>query len=327
MQLPLAWKTCVALLPLAALAGCQLIGPKPLGSELALTSTIESTAEEALLPSNDRDWSPDLAILPYAEFRGDEITIRNVRNCVYESDNDYVLDYYDKQFDLNQIQHVDFIVVPFNGTPSLAHTMLSFGLDNGDYLAVSVEARMEKGETYSPLKGALRQYELMYILADERDVILRRTRHRGANVFVYRTIATPEQSRELFVDVLRRVNELAETPEFYDTIVNNCTTNIIGHLNRIRPGRVPVDLRVLLPGFSDSLAYELGLLDTQLPFQETRRRAKVTELANRHARSPDFSICPTTRSRLSSRVRPDRASRHGCRRALRFESRATPTTT
>lgn len=242
-----------------------------------------------LTPSNDRDWSPDLAILPFADVGEDKVTVRNIRHCAYESDSDYAVNYYDKQFDLRKTRGVDFIIVPFKDTPSLAHTMLSFGFEDGEHVVVSAEARLEKGEKYSPILGELRQYELMYVVADERDAILRRTKHRDADVYVYRTIATPEQTRVLFLDVMQRVNELAEVPEFYDTLSNNCTTNIVRHLNRIRPGRVPYDVRALLPGFSDGLAYEIGLLDTSLPFQEARRRARVTEIANQSADSPHFS--------------------------------------
>jgi len=242
-----------------------------------------------LTPSHDRDWSPDLAVLPYADVGDDHVIVRNIRNCAFESDDDYVVNHYDKRFDLRQLRTVDFIIVPFKESPSLAHTMLSFGFADGEHLVVSAEARLEKGEEYSPILGELRQYELMYVVADERDAILRRTKHRGAEVYVYRTIATPEQSRDLFVDMMRRVNQLAEVPEFYDTLTNNCTTNIVRHLNRLRPGRVPYDLRVLLPGFSDGLAYELGLIDTSLPFEEARRRARVTDVANRSADSPNFS--------------------------------------
>lgn len=242
-----------------------------------------------LAPSHDRDWIPDLAVLPYADIGDDHVIVRNIRNCAYESDSDYAVNYYDKRFELPEIRTVDFIVVPFKDTPSLAHTMLSFGFADGEHVAVSVEARLEKGEKYSPVLGELRQYELIYVVADERDVIVRRTKHRDADVFIYRTIATPEQSRELFMDVMRRVNELAEVPEFYDTLSNNCTTNIVRHLNRLRPGRIPYDIRVLLPGYSDVLAYEVGLLDTSLPFDETRRRARVTDIANQSADSPNFS--------------------------------------
>ncbi len=271
------------------LAGCHTLRARPgdAGSLSVLPASLATT--KLLSPSHDRDWSPDLAVLPYADVRGDHVIVRNIRNCAYESDSDYAVNYYDKRFELSAIRNVDFIIVPFKGTPSLAHTMLSFGFADGEHMVVSAEARLEKGEKYSPILGELRQFELMYVLADERDAILRRTKHRDADVYVYRTIATPEQSRELFMDVLQRVNELAEVPEFYDTLSNNCTTNIVRHLNRLRPGRVPYDVRALLPGFSDGLAYELGLLDTSLPFEETRRRARVTELANRAANAPDFS--------------------------------------
>lgn len=271
------------------LAGCQSLGSRP-GDTGALSAFPQSLPTTRLLtPSHDRDWSPDLAVLPYADFSDDHVIVRNIRNCAYESDSDYAVNYYDKRFDLQQLRTVDFIVVPFKETPSLAHTMLSFGFEDGEYVAVSAEARLEQGEKYSPVLGELRQYELMYVVADERDAILRRTKHRGVDVYVYRTIATPEQSRELFMDVMQRVNQLAEVPEFYDTLSNNCTSNIVRHLNRLRPGRIPYDIRVLLPGFSDGLAYELGLLDTSLPFEEARRRARVTDIANLAAGAADFS--------------------------------------
>jgi len=274
---------------LVTLAGCQATGPRNDVGLIGPTPPFGHTPAKALLPSHDREWKPDLGLLPRVELRGDQVVVRNIRNCVYESDDDYVVSYYDKNFDLSKIQHVDFIVVPFKEAPSLAHTMLSFGFEDGNYLAVSAEARLEKHETYSPMRGAMQQYELMYVVADERDAILRRTKHRGVDVYLYRTVATSAQARELFVDVTNRINHLAERPEFYDTIRNNCTTNIVRHLNALRPRRVPNDWRVLLPGFSDSLAYELGLLDTNLSLPEARRRARVTALANRHATAEDFS--------------------------------------
>jgi len=271
------------------LAGCHSLGSRP-GDAESLSGLPPSLPTSRLLtPSHDRDWSLDLAVLPYADIGDDHVIVRNIRNCAYESDTDFAVNYYDKRFDLQQIRSVDFITVPFKETPSLAHTMLSFGFADGERVVVSAEARLEKGEKYSPVLGELRQFELMYVVADERDAILRRTKHRDVDVYVYRTIATPDQSRELFMDVMQRVNELAEVPEFYDTLSNNCTTNIVRHLNHLRPGRIPYDVRVLLPGFSDGLAYELGLLDTSLPFEEARRRARVTDIANRSAGAPNFS--------------------------------------
>jgi len=253
------------------------------------SGTSTSLFENGLLPSHHRNWSPDLSVLPYAVFDGDRVTVHHIRNCTYQSDDDYVVNFYDRTFDVRELESVDFLVVPFKDAPSLAHTMLSFGFANGDHLGVSVEARLEQGEKYSPVLGSLRQYELMYVVADERDLIVRRTKHRDVDVYLYSTVATREQSRVLFVDVMRRVNKLYGHPEFYDTLTNNCTTNIARHVNRIRPGRLPYDLRILLPGLSDQLAYDTGLLRRSGSFAETRRRARVTRLANRYADRRDFS--------------------------------------
>lgn len=240
-------------------------------------------------PSNHRNWSPDQAVLSEAYFNGDSVHVSNVRNCSYLNSDAYVLDYYDKTVDLDALRTVDFIMVPFRGMPSLAHTMLSFGLDNGEYLAVSVEIRKEVGEKYAVLGGFLNDFELMYVVGDEEDLVKLRTNYRGDDVYVYRARATPEQVQSLFVDVMHRVNELAGSPEFYNTFTNNCTTSIVNHINRLTPERVPYNLRVLLPGYSDRLAYDLGLIDTDATFEDTKRRALVGEAALLYADAPDFS--------------------------------------
>jgi hypothetical protein len=180
-------------------------------------------------------------------------------------------------------------MVPFNETPALAHTMLSFGFANGDYVGVSVEVRLERGESYSPTLGLFGQFELIYVVADERDLVRVRTEYRDVDVLVYRTRATPDQARRLLVDVMQRVNELRDKPEYYDTLSNNCTTNIVRHINTLAPGRVPYDYRVLLPGFADSLAYELGLLDNSRPFADLKQAARVNDLALRYKDDPHFS--------------------------------------
>jgi hypothetical protein len=244
-----------------------------------------------LAPSNDRDWSPDQAVLSSAEYSADgkTVTIRNVRHCDYRTEADYDVHHEDRTYDLSKLKSIDFIRVPFPEAPDLAHTMLSFGFDDRDYLAVSVEIRKEKGETYNPLLASFNKYEIMYVLADERDVIGVRANYRLNDVYVYPTRAKPEEVRAMFDDVMARVNQLLNEPEFYHTITNNCTTNIVRHVNRLAPNRIKYDYRVLLPGYSDRLAYELGLLDTDVSFEETRRRARVTDLAYRFRDSPDFS--------------------------------------
>lgn len=244
-------------------------------------------------PSNTRNWSPDQAVLPYVEFHGEEVTVHNVRYCRYFGEETYVVEHEDREYDLNDLRGVDFFMVPFDNMPAIAHTMLSFEFrppgGPTDRLAVSVEVRKEQGETYAAWKGSARQYELMYVLADERDVVGVRTNHRGENVYLYHTTATPEQARRLLVDVLGRTNELASRPEFYNTFSNNCTTNIARHINRISPNRIHYDYRLLLPGYSDKLAYDEGLIERHGTFEETKARAYVTPKAHLIAEREDFS--------------------------------------
>ena len=240
-------------------------------------------------PSNDRDWVPEHRVLARADIRGDQVHIHNVRNAEYFSYRDCLVDHYDKTYDLKKLKTIDFIMVPFNENRAIAHTFISFGFEGGDYVGVSVEVRLENGESYDPAIGLLSQFELIDVVADERDLIRDRTEYRNVDVLVYRTTATPEMARKLFLDMMKRVNQLHDQPEFYDTLSNNCTTNIVRHINTLAPQRVPYDYRVLLPGYSDSLAYELGLIDNSIPFSEARRRARINDLALRYKDDPHFS--------------------------------------
>lgn len=261
-----------------------------------------NSAKDRLTASNFRNWSPEFDRVSRMVKNGNRIQIINIRNNQYLTEKDYVVRYYDREFDLDQIRSVDYIVVPFNETPLLAHTMLSFGLDDGTYLVVSVEIRTEKEEEYSPMLGLSRQYELAYVLADEKDVIRLRTRHRDAKVYIYPTVATAKQSQMLFLDVMNRANALADNPEFYDTITNNCTTNLVKHVNSIKKSSIPFTWQVLFPGHSDRYAYKLGLLDRNIPFETLKQKSLVNELADRHFDAADFSKQIRTVSHSSSIV-------------------------
>ena len=254
-----------------------------------------NSVSERLQPSNNRDWIAELHTPALAEVDGDQITLKNIRSNRYLTNDDYVVNHYDRTININQIQSVDYVVVPFNNTPQIAHTLLSFGLDNGTYLGVSVEVRREKGEGYSAWRGLTRQLELMYVLADERDLIGVRTSHRDSDVYIYPTVATPKQAQALFQSIVTRMNKLAADPEFYHTITNNCTTNLKLHVNELSPNRVPYDWKILLPGHSAKYAYELGLLDRRIPFEDLQALALVQEEANESLDSPQFSQLIRTR--------------------------------
>lgn len=226
-------------------------------------------------PSHSRKWRPDLAVLPFAKVDSERIKIYNIRDCQYRTEDDYDLKHFDRIIKIADLQSVDFVVVPFKDTPALAHTMLSFGLTDGDQIVVSVEARLERDESYSPIAGALKQYELIYLLGTERDLIRLRTDVRNVEVFLYRAKATPEDVQALFLDMVKRMNTLAKQPEFYDTLTNNCTTNLVNHVNSLRPGTIPADLRILFPGYSDQLVDQLGLLDRGTEASAMRARTAV----------------------------------------------------
>jgi hypothetical protein len=268
------------------LTGCSgpLVAPN---ATKILSDAREKFARKA--EDSERLWRPDLTIMPFAEFRDEEIILRHVRNCRYRTETDFDVRYYDVRFPLQDVRTLDFIIVPFNNNPLLAHTMFSFGLADDRHFIISVEARLDQGESYSPVRGLTSKFQLMYVIGDERDLIPLRTSVRKAEVYLYPGRATPDQIQNLLVDMLERANKLQRVPEHYDTLNNNCTTNLVQHINKLRPGRIPKDLRVILPGHSDRLAYEIGLLDVDEPFEIARKNSRITSVAELYKDSDRFS--------------------------------------
>lgn len=245
-------------------------------------------------PSLDRHWTEDNARLPEASFRGDTVIVRNVRAFEWRTTSDFTPAWEQRRYDLSRLASVWFLVEPFGDFRGPAHTFVSFGFAHpaGDtaYVAISVELRKEVGETYHPVRGLFREYELTYVVGDERDLVRLRSNVRRDSVFLYRVNATSEQGRTLFRAMLERANALATTPEFYNTLSSSCTTNIVDHVNAIAPNRVPFSFKVLLPAFADELAYDLGLLDTTRTFAELRRAALINPQALAASDAPDFSV-------------------------------------
>jgi hypothetical protein len=247
-------------------------------------------------PSLNRDWNADQAVLARAKIDGDRVSITNIRNINYRSTGDYDVRYYDKTFDLRKLESVWYVVEPFSGHGfGAAHTLISFGFEDGDYVAISAEIRKEKGESFSAVKGLFRQYEIVYVIADERDVIKLRSNYRHDKVYVYPVKTSRENMRKLCISMSTHANKLATEPEFYNTLVNTCTTSIVGHVNEIAPGKVPWSLKVLMPAHSDELAYQLGLLDTQGPngitltLEEMQKKYLINERAEKFKDDPKFS--------------------------------------
>ena len=222
-------------------------------------------------PSMNRTWATDQEQMPVVTFSEQQVTIQNMRHATYRTTEDYDINWVTKTYDLDQITRMDFMIETLT-TWGVAHTLMTFGFANGDYVAISVEVRKEVGETYSPLKGIYKQYELMYVIADERDLIGLRANVRKDPVYLYPVKVTPEQTRAMFVSMLKRAHQLGENPEFYNTLNSTCTTNIVRHMEELTQEKLPLDMRVLLPGYSDELVFELDLIDTDLLLEDARKR-------------------------------------------------------
>jgi len=245
----------------------------------------------SIKPSNDRNWQTDVSVLPYATVQGNLITVHNIRNFDYRSETDYTPAYYDKRFDLNKLNGVDVIAVYWMG-PAIAHVFLSFAFEGGDHVAVSIETRKEKGEAYSTLKGFFRQYELYYVVADERDVIRLRTNYRHdppEDVYVYKASAPIENGRRLFMAYIDKINSLKNKPKFYNTLTSNCTTSIWMNTH-VNEGHVPFSWKVLVSGYLPEFLYEQGRLDSDgLSFSELQRSVHVNTRAQAADTDKNFS--------------------------------------
>lgn len=241
-------------------------------------------------PSNDRDWQPDVARTPWAEVDGDRVTLHDIRDFDYRSELDYTPHYYDKTFDLRELDEVDLISVYWMGE-AIAHVMVSFGFAGRDYVTISIETRKEVGESYDTIRGFFRQYELIYVVGDDRDLIRLRTNYRKnpiEDVYLYRTAVPLKNARRLFLDYVREINELRDHPAFYNTATTNCTTNIWQH-TRVNPGGLPFSWKILLSGYAAEYVYEAGVLDTSMSFPALRERSHVNAVAQAADQAPDFS--------------------------------------
>ncbi len=273
---------------LAVLTGCVLARPHWLKRVLPAGGFVVVLAWWlSLQPSNDRDWQPELAVLAYAEIQGNRVTLHNIRNCDYRTETDFDLRHYDKTLELDKLRTADLFMV-YWGSPYMAHTMVSFGFEGGDYVCFSIETRKEKGEGYSAVKGLFRQFELIYVVADERDVVRLRTNYRrGEDAYLYRLNGSPERARALFLDYVRRLNSLRDRPEWYSAVTHNCTTSI--RMQRAATERAPWDWRMLVNGFGDQMLYERGLIATNLPLAELKDRAHINARAKIADQAADFS--------------------------------------
>ena len=243
----------------------------------------------ALIPaSNDRAWQPDVARVVSVDFDGDLVTVHNVRAFHYRSVDDYDEIWETRTYDLSTLRTTDTLF-SYWGPRNIAHTMLSFGFDDGEHLVISVETRKEVGETYDAVRSLFKQFELIYIVGDERDLIGLRTNHRGEDTYLFPVARDPAETRALLVDILRRADSLGREPEHYRTIRDNCTTSLLTHIDRAAGRRTPFSFKLLLNGYIPELAYERGRIPSDAPFDVVMQRYAISEKARTGGDGPGFS--------------------------------------
>src|ERR1043166_317236 len=241
-----------------------------------------------LKPSNEGNWQPDVAQLAWAESNGDEVTLHNVRDCDYRTETDYDARWETRTVRISQITGAD-IAINYWGSPWIAHPIVSFQFGDAPPLCFSIETRKQAGQSYSAIRGLYRQFGLIYVVADERDVIRLRTNYRhGEDIYLYRTTTTPAQARERFQEYLRSLNEIRNHPRWYNAITTNCTTSIRDQHPEAE--RIPWDWRILHNGKGDELMFERHTIVTAgLPFSELKARSLIDDRAKAADAAPNFS--------------------------------------
>ena len=283
-----AWGfAAMGLVTVVALAVRRLRRPAFVAFAVALVLVLATW--NSATPRNDRDWQSEVAVLPYATIKGDLVTVHNIRNFAYRTETDFTPTYYDRTFDMRRLDRVDLVTLYWMG-PAIAHLFVSFGFGD-DHLAISIEVRKTRSKEYSTIAGFFRQFELVYVAADERDVVRLRTNYRKSppeEVYMFRAVGPAENGRRVFLDYIRDMNRLKDHPRFYNTLTTNCTTMILAHTT-VNPGHLPLSWKVLMSGYTAEYAYDMGHLDRGLPFAELKRRGHVNARGQAADKSPDFS--------------------------------------
>jgi hypothetical protein len=266
---------------------------KPLMAQAALVVGFLVTAIwfSSIAASNDRDWAEDQSRLPRAEIDGPLVTLHDIRSFRYSSGNDHVPDWYDETFDTRELEGSDFFLVHFSKDfKGVGHAMTTFRFKGDRFVTFSVEIRKEAGEEYGLINGIYKHYELMYVVADELDVVQLRTNLRMNDVYLYPSSLPREQLVQYFLGICERLNELHEEPTYYNTVTSNCATNLIVHWEKATQRTFPYDYRVLLPGYIDEIGLELGMFGHKHDIEEVRHEHFISDIARAAGDSEDFSL-------------------------------------
>ena len=264
------------------------LGAKRAWAVLGIMMVMVAVAWAQVRPLQHRDWVPELSRGIEADIEGGTVHLRNVRDFRWRTRDDGEARWIEQTVDLNRLETVDFISTIW-ASPHIAHTMISFGFEDGQHIVFSAEIRREKGESFSELGGFFRKFELILIGATEEDIVKLRTHARGEDVSIFPLTMTPEQKRSLFLSYLKLGNDLAARPRWYQTITTNCTT-VIWKLARTVDPRLPMDWRILLSGHTEDYLYDLGVIANDRPLDGIKAKAHVTQKARALPQDAEFSV-------------------------------------
>lgn len=224
--------------------------------------------------------------MPRVTVDGDRVRFTGYRDFEYRTRDDFTPRYQEREVQLSHLTSVDLFLSYWNKR-AMAHTFLSFEFDNASPICISIEARRENGESFAALASLFKQFELIYVVGGERDIVGVRTNHRGEEVYIYPIRVSAEAARRLFLVYVDQINKLANEPEFYNLLSNSCTANIVRN-SEVAGRKAGFDIRFILNGLVDEYLYDSGLVDRTMPFEELRRKSRITDAA-KAANNENFS--------------------------------------
>lgn len=226
-------------------------------------------------PNLDGDWTEDALLLPQVTFEDNQIQISNIRDWRYQEGKVLSYSYYEDSFEKGSVTNLYLLLNPFGKWEGVGHSFLIFEFENGKTISVSIEARREKGQSYSAVKGLFNAYEIWYSIASPADHITRRALYYNEDIYKYSIRITKESMNLLFEDIMNTVHELETTPKFYNTISSNCTNLLVDSANRVKKGSIPLHYSRVFTGYTDNHLHTLGFIENKKSFEEVEQEARI----------------------------------------------------